>query len=832
MSTLNGKTLWLGSAAILAMVHGPAVAAQEPPPAAPAAAEASATDDAREAVASGEIVVTGLKRDQAFVDVPVSVSVFDGELIQQAGIQRPENFLALTPNVTFQASNHAGEFFVNIRGQTSVRQSEGAVAFVIDGVQLATQNEFNGELFDLQQIEVLKGPQSAIYGRNASAGAIIITTKAPTNEFEGSAFASYGNWQSSRINASVSGPIVQDKLLFRLSVAMNDSDGPFTNINTGEKVMRSSEKLVRLRTIWNVSDDTTADFRINASRLRGGAIAFNAQVVGARQGGVLTERIDTNDTSLPYTADVPGLNRQNKFSTSLKIDHEWDFATLTSVSSFNRIVDNYQARNYPYAAFNFAGTNFASEALSPGLALDILAAFGDNTQKFRIRNNAFIQELRLTSPGDQRLRWQVGAFFLSSERNFTTEQGLNGRLPRDAAGNLLPPFVISGTTIGAPVAPVDRLLIGGGAILPTLGIDGPNSSNGTLNYDRNNYTTRNFAPFGNVQYDVSDAFELQLAVRYDIERRTIRTQTPNIANPFFGIAPGAPAATYNLCVATTGRSADDCRERRTFKAFQPKATAIYKFPNDSGSIYASYGRGFKSGGFNPIGTRATLLAGLPNILVQDSYDKETADSWEAGFKAVLFDRRVNFNGAAFFTKARNTQQFEFFPTGGIQAISQIKRAEIKGIEFDINARVTNTLTLFGGAGFIDTEITDIDSQVPADRTAIIGNKIPFAASYNAAAGFQLVQPIKENLDLVARGEWNLTGPIWYDQRNSDNTRRDPVNLVNARLGIQTDRYELALWSRNLFNERYNADAVVILPVAHAVFRAFTRSYGIEARVKF
>jgi iron complex outermembrane receptor protein len=704
---------------------------------------------------------------------------------------------------------------------------------VIDGVQLATQNEFNGELFDIQQIEVLKGPQGALYGRNASAGAIVITTKAPTDEFEGNALLSYGNWNSARANVSVGGPIVEGRLRFRASAAVNTTDGPYKNINTGEQVQRATEMLGRFRLDWILSEQTKVDFRVNGSRLRGGAIAFNAQVVGATQGGVLTEQIDTNDTSLPYTSDVEGRNLQNKFSTSMKIDHDFgEGLTLTSVTSYNIIVDQYQAKNYPYGAWNFAGNSFVSDALSPGLDLDILAAFGDNTQKFRISNHAFIQEFRLTSPSDQRLRWQVGAYFLDSKRNFTTEQGLNGRLQTDTMGNLLPPFVISGTTTGAPVAPVDRLLIGGGAILPTLGIDGPETNNGTVNYDRNRYGARNFAPFGNVQYDVTDEFEVQLALRYDIEKRTVRTQTPDIANPFFGIAPGAPAATYNLCVATTGRDADDCREERTFKQLQPKVNLTYKFPGGNGSVFASYGKSFKSGGFNPIGTRDTLIVGIPDILVQDSYDKEVADSGEVGFKSLLFGRRVSFNGAIFYTKVQNAQQFEFFPTGGIQAISSIKEVEIKGFEFDINARVTDKLTLFGGFGLADTEITDIDSTNPADRADIIGNRLPFAADYNLAAGFQLLQPLSDTLSLLARADYTRSGSIWYDQRNQPNTRRDPLDLVNARLGLTTERWDLTAWARNLTNERYNSDAVVILPVAHAVYRAPTRSFGLEARIRF
>ena len=226
------------------------------------------------------------------------------------------------------------------------------------------------------------------------------------------------------------------------------------------------------------------------------------------------------------------------------------------------------------------------------------------------------------------------------------------------------------------------------------------------------------------------------------------------------------------------------------------------------------------------------MVGIPDILVQDSYDKEVADAFEIGFKSQFFDRRVSLNGAIYHTTVRNSQQFEFFPTGGIQAVSQIKKVRIQGFEFDINARLTDTLTVFGGFGLADSKITDIDSINPVDRADIIGNRVPFAADYNASAGGQLLQPLTDDMNVLARADWTRSGSIWYDQRNQANTRRDPVDLVNARLGLTTDRWDLTLWSKNLFNKRYNSDAVVILPQAHAVFRAFTRSFGLEGKVRF
>ena len=138
-----------------------------------------------------EILVTGTKRAASLEDAPLAVQVFTETAIQEAGITRPEDFLSLVPNVNFVTSNHEGEFFVNVRGQASVRFAESAVAVVIDGVQLATSNEFNQDFFDIEQIEVLKGPQNALYGRNATAGAIIVNTKPPGDEWSGGVRATW-----------------------------------------------------------------------------------------------------------------------------------------------------------------------------------------------------------------------------------------------------------------------------------------------------------------------------------------------------------------------------------------------------------------------------------------------------------------------------------------------------------------------------------------------------------------------------------------------------------------------------------------------------------------
>jgi iron complex outermembrane recepter protein len=786
-----------------------------------------------------DIIVTGLKRDERFIDAPVSVQVFSEEAIEDARITRPQDFLALTPNVTFIQSNHAGEAFVNVRGQTSVRQSESAVAVVIDGVQLATQNEFNGELFDIAQIEVLKGPQGAIYGRNAAAGAIIITTKKPTDDLEGNVMLSYGNWNASRASASISGALIPGKLRARTSVAFSDSDGPFTNIITNEKTYRSNEKLGRLRLDWDDGGPFKADLRFNISRLTGGAIAANAQGPGIRNGGVLSP-VNGNATDAPYVNDAPGFNRQDKFSTSLKMDYDFGGVLLTSVSSWNQITDNYQAKLFPYHSANDPRNDAGNAIL-----------FGDQTQKYRIANRAFTQELRLSSNSDGPFNWQAGLYYLKSKRGFITEQGFNGRVPLDGAGN---PIIgvsgyapsptgaifasldpaISNAIFGSVVTRWDRLLIGGGTILPTLGIDGLSSVNPTNAYDDTLYEAENFAPFANFQYDITENLELGVAGRYDIEKRSVETRTPDVRNPFTG-------GSFNNCVALFARPADACVADRTFKQFQPKVTLTYKFPSNNGSIFASYGRSFKSGGFNAFGTREIVVRATQGsvltraqaealVFVNDAYDKEVADAYELGFKVQGMNRRLSVNGAVFQTDIKNAQQFIFFPAGSVQAVQSVDKVRIRGFELDANMRVSDTLTLFAGYGYIDPVI-----KAYRALPAAVGNRAPYVSKYNLLTGFQLNQPLSDNLELNLRGEYTRQGSIWFDAANTPGTARRSINLVNARLGIGGDRWELAAWSRNLFNEKYRAESVVLVTgigTFNPGFPAAPRSYGLDLKFNF
>lgn len=752
----------LTSAMALAMIATSAHAQTAP-------AETTAATEANKVYAVEDIVVTATKRNENLSKVPIQITVVTDQQIKAAGVVRPSDFLISTPNVTF-ITEATGDSFTNIRGQTSVRNSDPNVAVVIDGVQLSSLKQFDQDLVNIEQIEVLKGPQSALYGRNAAAGAIVITTKEPSDTFEGSVLASYGSWNTSRAQASVSGPI-SDTLKFSAAGSYRDTDGPFTNITTGEKVYRLKTALGQFRLLFEPTDDLTVDFKISGHNTSGGATALNTEFVGLPIGGHPVNEIDVNRTDLPWVSNVAGKFREHLVSASLTVEYDLGFAKLTSITAADKLYQFFGGDSPPYLADS--------------------GSAGANVQGYTYRDKNFSQEFRLTSDGASRFRWQVGAYYLNFRRGQISElnQDLVGVLP------------------------------------PTDGIDPPGNPilGGTVSYAREKYRTTSVAPFASFQFDITDQLHLSVAGRYDIEKRRVRELAPDRINPITG-------ANYNLCIQATGQTLAQCRASRTFKQFEPKASLSYDLGR-TGSIYVSYGKGFKSGGFNPLGSRQALLAVAPpgaQVFVQDQFDKETSESYEVGTKLRLLDNALVFNAAAFSTNVKGAQQFEFFPTAGLQTITSIDKVRLRGFEFDFTAQIPGGPRLFGGYGYTDGQVKKF-----AANPAYEGNRSPNTIKYNVSAGVTQEFPVAGDLTLTPRVTYTRLGTIWWDVINTPGTKRDPVDLVNARLTLSSAKtWDIAFFANNVFNKKYNRSVLPLLGVFVVQSRAETRFLGLEARYNF
>ena len=760
----------LGSVLAMVMLAAPAIGqtatdAGNPPVADDAAGQGTADAPLND---PGDIVVTATKRNESLSKVPIQVTVVNAAEIQAAGIVRPQDYLISTPNVTF-IDEGTGDSFTNIRGQTSVRNSDPNVAVVIDGVQLSSLKQFNQDLFNIEQIEVLKGPQSALYGRNAAAGAIVVTTKRPSDRLEGSVTAGYGSWHTSRGQAEISGPIA-DGIKFSAAGSYRDTNGPFTNITTGEKSYRLTTVLGQGRLLIEPNDRLTIDLKVSGHHTKGGSTALQSQFVGLPIGGHPVNELDADRTDLPFVTNVPGRLNESLVSASMLIDYDFGFATLTSVTAADKLDQFFGGDSPPYLANS--GT-------------------GDTVQGYTYHDKNFSQEIRLTSSSAQRFRWQVGAYYLNFRRGQISElnQDLVGIVPASPGIDL----------------PGD----------PTIGA--------TVSYARERYKTTSFAPFASVQFDITPSTRLSLAGRYDIERRRVRELAPDAINPVTG-------NNYNLCVLATGQPLDQCHLKRTFKQFEPKVSLSQDL-GSMGSVYASYGKGFKSGGFNPIGSRAALLAAAPpgaQVFVQDQFDKELSESYEIGTKLRLFDRMLTFNAAVFTTEVKGAQQFEFFPSAGLQTTTSIDKVKLRGFEFDFTAHIPGGPKLFGGYGYTHGKVKEF-----AADPSFVGNRSPNTNKYNLSVGATQDFELGGDLTLVPRVTYTKMGSIWWDVANTPGTRRSPVEIVDARLSLRGgDAWDVSVFAKNLFNKKYNRSVLPLLGVFALTSRAETRYIGVEARYNF
>src|SRR6187431_1647796 len=243
--------------------------------ASPAAAQETDAQAAANAQSSGnEIFVTGLRRTDELQDTPAAITAFTADMIENARILKPADFIDLTSNVTLVETQNAGNAFIVIRGITQARNSEPSVAVVVDGVQQVNPAQFNEDLFDIEQIEVLKGPQGGLYGRNAIGGAIIIRTKEPTDEFEGKVTAGIDNGFGFFTRGGISGPI-SDSLKFRLSGQFTDTDGYIDNPYLGEDADPYRDIALRGNLLFDAGGGWQIDLRGSMDLLETQALYFN-----------------------------------------------------------------------------------------------------------------------------------------------------------------------------------------------------------------------------------------------------------------------------------------------------------------------------------------------------------------------------------------------------------------------------------------------------------------------------------------------------------------------------------------------------------------------------
>jgi len=794
-----------------------------------------------------EVVVTARQREEAITDVPAAITAFTENDIQRAGIERAEDFLNLTPGVNLTDAAEVGDTQVSIRGINGARDAETNFAFIIDGILYTNPSAFNREFSDVKQIEILKGPQGAIYGRSASAGAIITTTREPGNEFEGFVKGSAG-WDAAYFGqVALSGPLVKDELYGRVSLDYRDRDGPHHNNFLEADVVDNFENYnLNGRLVWEPTEDLKFDFKARYGEVDSASIAFNSTLAlnvpafGFNPG-------DVNEHDFVFSPNVNPENEQETKEFSLKMDWDMGWATVTAWTLYSDI-DQFFLADGTSGAFGFFFDEPSCQAstaelagfpvqppfgIGPTPALSFFPPYSPTTcdgGQFQERNQEDISfEIRLTSPSDQRLRWLAGFYFLDLEREVGVAQ-----------------------TTDIP----DR---GGAAAVDAF--DHPEVEAAV--HDR--FDTTVVSVFGGIDFDVTDTLTASFNIRYDREDRDVtnlvtppsqaRSEFIDFTDGSFTTTDGTPiddgmaGSPLNPAFIDfdTGVISDSIPDRNeVFEEVQPKVSVTWDMTDDW-TWFASWGVGFKSGGFNNLGASevATIFVN-PALNVSDVYEEETSNNFEVGFKSSWLDGRANVEGALYYTDVEDMQFFEFFVgVFGLQrTVTNIDEVSIVGGELSWNMAMTEYLTWFGGGAVTNGKIDENEN-----RPNTVGNEIPYAPKWTFNTGASYVRPAFANVDLVSRLDFRFTGETWFHTVQDDDVtallfglpanfashKRDTFMLANLRVGFeaQDGRWGITGEVRNLLDDDY-VEEVIPAPEFGGSFVHVgrDRTWAIEAVYRF
>ena len=379
----------------------------------------------------------------------------------------------------------------------------------------------------------------------------------------------------------------------------------------------------------------------------------------------------------------------------------------------------------------------------------------DQAQHQWLDVEAVSQEIRYTSPSENRLRWIAGAYVIATDR-----------------------FISTGNVFDLGTGEVPRVK------KDPLPLFAPQFS--FLSDSQDNLA---WAVFGEMSYDFTDRFEGSVALRYDEDTRENTTETPQ---EFLPAPISCSTVPQPVPCAFTGQVREE-----TWDELQPKVTLRFK-PNEDVATYLSYSRGFRSGGFNQTGVGAA-----PNPFgvlngIDDLFDEETADTYEAGVKARFADGRVATGASVFYTKAEGSYFFVFDPTTSTQNLGNLDEVEYQGFELEIQGQVTDYLDLYARGGWTDSEIKE-SARDPAD----VGNQAPLVSEYTVNLGANLRVPFGGSYEFFLRPDYRIIGDTWWWPDNF--TKRDPVEILDLRAGVDSEQWSFVVWSRNLTDEEYNAE---------------------------
>ena len=757
----------------------------------------------------GEILVTARRRSERAQDVPVALSVIGGDLVDRRGDYTLAAIQQVAPSLQVFSFNPRNTN-VNIRGLGSnIANSndglENGVGFYIDDVYYGRTGQSQFDLVDLERIEVLRGPQGTLFGKNTTAGAINITTRKPEFEWGGFGEATLGDYGFHQLRGSITGPLT-DWLAVRVSIADTHRNGLLANVTTGKKVGDYDNFTVRGQLLANFAENVSlrliGDYGKQTMNccLRVPAAFFSTYGDGNRIANNFYDRTArAGYTPLPIDpwarrveGEAPVQANMNTWGVSGKLDWDVGAVTLSSITAYRKW--NWYPKN---------------DSDGTGLAV----------QLFNQRENfqrQFSQELRLASNGDSRLNYVIGAYYFWQVIRGPSIAGYGADAP----------------LWQAPTVP-DKVRI------PAL--------SGFISQSLSDPVTRSYALFGQANYQIiPDKLTLTLGGRYTHEDKhgsftQIWTGGADLDDPALGLTAAERTQAIALRTALNPRTSYSLSTKDD--SFSGLATLSYKIAPDV-MIYASYSRGSKSGGLN--------LANLPAGVTAE-VDPEKVDNWEAGIKSQLFDRRLTLNATAFHSRITDYQTGITEQVVGTNStryyIANIPEVISRGFELDGYFAVSPNISLNGSLAYTDAYYVDFaNGPTPVEELNPMtgGSKIkdlsgqPISGSpkwaWNIGTDFQFpvgATPIGDS-EIYGRADYSWRSSYFTAVSNSRYSEVPAFGVANARLGVRAadGLIDVSIWAKNIFDKKY----FTTLSVANTGLVTATigdpRTYGVTLRSSF
>jgi iron complex outermembrane recepter protein len=769
-----------------------------------------------------EIVVTVRKRAESLLDVPASVVAIGGDQLAEGGIRDFRDLTKAVPGLQFNVSNTTdSEIFM--RGIGSDIQSAGAdrsVAIFVDGVYMSRGTGTLVDLADLERVEVLRGPQSLLFGKNVVGGLIHYVTKKPSTKASVSVEGTVGNYGATELRAYATGPL-SNTVAGSLSYSSRSHNG-FAKITGGQAAGGDEEELnsntirgqLQLRPNDALDILFAADYthRHDGSRwvdlVRTGnseAVTYNgffAPPIAALPDFILPNRnaafVNPDRRSGPQNTE--GYQKARLWGLSGRVDYDFgNDVQLSSITAWRRgeisIRENSAGIywDFPLATSGVPILDSAVVTAVPGVtddndALAYIARTPDDFFDSRKTDNVtqVSQEFSLAGKVGDSWTWRTGVYYLHED--ISRSENVTWAFPDF---NTITEYAFAIGFGGTPAVPNG----GNGSTGASVAITGTKASN--------------IGVFAEAGYQFNDVWGLDLGVRYARDKKELTVT--RAGDPFDGNYTNGPFT------ATTSKS---------WSEVLPSASLTFK-PLPTTSYYLQYSRGYKAGGWNGENAQDATLANV-------AFNPEIADNFEIGGKFNFFDGRLRLNSAIYLSQYDDLQIQQFvnfdpqFPPNNV--IANAQGTEAKGLELELMARAANWLDLNLNYAYTDCEFTK-SLVVDSDGTDIKGNTCRRAAKNAFNAGARIHGPVGSG-EYYARVDYSWMDEYFFDNLNTAVTKTDAEYNVNAAIGFTTSdrRWNFSLWGKNLTDELNNSSLFELFGTVYASYQP-PRTFGLSVSWK-